>query len=400
MAVFKCKMCDGNLDVMEGTTIVTCEYCGTAQTVSPFDDRRTSLYRRANQLRMCSEFDKAAGMFEAIIAEYPQDAESYWGLCLCKYGIEYVDDPVTERKIPTCHRASYESILQDANYKLAVGNAEPTIAEFYKSEALRIDRLQQSILSIAGSEAAYDIFICYKETDAYGERTKDSVMAQNMYDALTAQGYRVFFARVTLEDQLGQQYEPYIFSALQSAKVMLVLGTRPEYFNAVWVKNEWSRFLHLMQQDRTRVLIPCYCDMEPCEMPQEFKHIQGQDMGEIGFVQDLVRGIQKILSPGGQYNSPNYIPPRQNWNQQTGSPGYAPEPEVSKRSKAIAIVLALVLGMVGVHDFYLGFYKNGIIKVVIFFASCGFLSWIWSFVDVIRLITGNLKMDAEGKLLQ
>ncbi len=415
MAVFKCKMCDANLQVMDGTTITKCEYCGTAQTVSFFDDRRSALYRRANQLRMQSEFDKAAGVFEAIIAENPQDAESYWGLCLCKYGIEYVDDPGTGRKIPTCHRTSYDHIQSDANFNLAVGYAQPTIAEFYRQEAVRIDRLQQSILATAQRTASYDIFICYKESDEYGARTKDSVMAQDMYNALTAQGYRVFFARITLEDKLGQEYEPYIFSALQSAKVMLALGTRPEHFQAVWVKNEWSRFLHMMREDRSKVLIPCYCDMDPYAMPPEFKNIQGQDMGEIGFVQDLVRGIQKIIPPGaGRFGGPsygndygdrygqvNYIPPQNPWSQTPqGYYGGAPEPQISSRSKVLAIVLAIVGGAFGIHDFYLGYHKFGIIKIVISVASCGVFSWLWGFIDVIRLATGNLKTDAEGKLLK
>ena len=31
---------------------------------------------------------------------------------------------------------------------------------------------------------------------------------------------------------------------------MLVIGTKPEYFNAVWVKNEWSRYLDMMKSDK------------------------------------------------------------------------------------------------------------------------------------------------------
>ena len=54
---------------------------------------------------------------------------------------------------------------------------------------------------------------------------------------MTAKGYKVFFSRITLEDKLGMQYEPYIFAALNSAKVMLAFGTKYEYFHAVWVKN-------------------------------------------------------------------------------------------------------------------------------------------------------------------
>ncbi len=116
-----------------------------------------------------------------------------------------------------------------------------------------------------------------------------------MYYGLTDQGYKVFFSRITLEDKLGQQYEPYIFAALNSAKVMIVIGSRPENFNAVWVKNEWSRYLALMAKDRKRLLIPCYRDMDPYDLPEELGSLQSQDMSKIGFMQDMIRGIKKVL---------------------------------------------------------------------------------------------------------
>lgn len=36
MAIFKCKMCGGSLDIADGVSVATCEYCGTKQTVSKF----------------------------------------------------------------------------------------------------------------------------------------------------------------------------------------------------------------------------------------------------------------------------------------------------------------------------------------------------------------------------
>ena len=92
------------------------------------------------------------------------------------------------------------------------------------------------------------------------------------------------------------EYEPYIFAALNSAKIMLVFGTDFEYFNAVWVKNEWSRFLKLMAQDKNKHLIPCYKNLDAYDMPKEFAKLQAQDMGKVGATQDLLRGIDKIFS--------------------------------------------------------------------------------------------------------
>lgn len=298
MALLRCKMCGGQLDVSNQETVVTCEYCGSKQTLPVLDnEKKQNLFNRAHRLRLASEFDKASGVFESIVSEYPEEAEAYWGLVLCTFGIEYVDDPVTKKKIPTCHRTSYESIFNDVNYDLALEYASHEALLLYRKEAKEIDRLQKEILRIASNEEPFDVFICYKETSEDGQRTKDSVLAQDMYDHLTEKGYKVFFSRITLEDKLGQEYEPYIFSALNSAKVMLVVGTKYEHFNAVWVKNEWSRFLELTKKDKSKLLIPCYADVDAYDMPNEFRNLQGQDMNKIGFMQDLIRGIKKVIHP-------------------------------------------------------------------------------------------------------
>ena len=298
MTVFECKRCGGGLNITEADKVVECEYCGTTQTVPSADnEKKMTLFNRANRLRLKNEFDKAAALYEQLIAEFPEEAEAYWGLCLCNWGIEYVDDPATGEKKPTCHRASFESLMKDENYLLAMEYADLTAQRVYRREAQEIDRLNDAILSVSRNEKPYDVFICYKEkTDENGMRTHDSVLAQDIYDALTANGLKVFFSRISLEDKLGRQYEPYIFAALNSAKVMLAIGTKYEYFQAAWVKNEWSRFLRLAAKDRSKVLIPCFCDMDPYDLPDEFKGLQAQDLGKLGAVQDLVRGVEKLLA--------------------------------------------------------------------------------------------------------
>lgn len=296
MAIIKCKMCGGDLFLVEGQSVAECEYCGSRQTVPVADnEKKLTLFARANRLRASCEFDKAAGIYESIVADFPEEAEAYWGLVLCKYGIEYVDDPATGRKIPTCHRSSFDSIMDDTNFEQALENADAVARKVYREEAKQIEEIRKGIIAVSSNEQPYDIFICYKETDENGDRTLDSVLAQDIYDALVGKGYRTFFARITLEDKLGVEYEPYIFAALNSAKIMLAIGTDYEYYNAVWVKNEWSRYLKLMTQDKTKHLIPCYKGIDAYDMPKEFARLQAQDLGKVGAMQDLMRGIEKIL---------------------------------------------------------------------------------------------------------
>ena len=295
--IIKCKMCGGDIEFTQGATYGTCEYCGSTSTIPKAEDEMTlNRYNRANHFRRQCEFDKAVAAYEKILEQDDTDAEAHWGAVLSRYGIEYVEDPATKKRIPTCHRLQVASILADEDYLAAVEHASDSESRrLYEEQATQIAEIQKGILAISANEKPYDVFICYKETDENGQRTRDSQWAQDVYYGLTDAGYKVFFSRITLEDKLGQQYEPYIFAALNSAKVMVVIGSKAEYFNAVWVKNEWSRYLALMAKDRKRLLIPCYRDMDPYDLPEELSALQSQDMSKIGFMQDLLRGVKKVL---------------------------------------------------------------------------------------------------------
>ena len=296
MAIIKCKACGGDLIIQGEDTVAECEFCGVKQTLPKANEEGLqNLFNRANALRLRCEFDKAEQLYEKILQEDDAEPEAHWGIVLCRYGIEYVEDPGTYKRIPTCHRTSYDAVLADADYLAAVRYADANQKALYEAEARAIDEIQKNILSIVKDEKPFDVFICYKETDENGKRTIDSSIANDIYYQLTEEGYKVFYAAITLEDKLGREYEPYIFAALNSAKVMLVIGTKPEYFTAPWVKNEWGRFLKLMKTDRHKLLIPCYRDMDAYELPEEFARLQAQDMGRIGFINDVVRGIQKVI---------------------------------------------------------------------------------------------------------
>ena len=320
MAIFKCKMCGGTLEFNPGDTVAVCDSCGTKQTLPRLDDdKKANLYDRANHFRRNNEYDKAMSIYEQILAEDSTDAEAYWSLVLCRYGIEYVEDPATGKRIPTVNRAQFTSVFDDDNYKSALRCADAAQKEIYQAEAKAINEIQKGILAISQKEEPFDVFICYKETDSRGARTPDSVLANDLYHQLTLEGFKVFFSRITLEDKLGSAYEPYIFAALNSARVMVVLGTRPEYFNAVWVKNEWSRYFALIKNGAKKMLIPAYKDMDPYDLPEEFSHLQAQDMGKLGFMQDLIRGIKKIVASDEQKTAAKPAAPAA-----AGSTGAAP----------------------------------------------------------------------------
>ena len=310
--IIKCKICGGEIEFSPGDTFGQCSSCGNTSTIPKAEEeQKLNRYNRANHYRRQGEFDKAVTAYERILDEDDTDAEAHWGAVLSRYGIEYVEDPASGKRIPTCHRVQMTSVLADEDYLAALEYAPDMVSRnLYEDQAKEIAEIQKGILAISASEEPYDVFICYKDTDENRQRTKDSVLAQEIYYGLTEEGYKVFFSRITLEDKLGREYEPYIFAALNSARVMLVIGTKPEYINAVWVRNEWSRFLQMMKTDRKRLVIPCYRDMDPYDLPDELGNFQSQDMGRIGFLQDLLRNIRKVLDSEKMQTQPAQYAPQ------------------------------------------------------------------------------------------
>ena len=117
MSVFKCKMCGGTINFNFGDTVGVCEYCGSKQTLPRLDnDKKASMYDRANHFRRTNDFDKAINIYEQILNEDKTDAEAYWSLVLCRYGIEYVEDPSTHKRVPTVNRVQFTSIFNDDEY--------------------------------------------------------------------------------------------------------------------------------------------------------------------------------------------------------------------------------------------------------------------------------------------
>lgn len=294
--VFKCKICGGSLDVKQGEKIAVCEYCGVKQTIPSFiEPKIEEIYNRANSYLMHNEFDKAENLYNQILFDNKQDADAYWNILMCRYGVTYVKDPSSGKYIPTCNRTLYTPIYNDENYKNAIKYADEAQKILFEQNAKTIDEIQKGILSISKNEKPFDIFISYKETDSNGIRTQDSVVAQELYNDLTSEGYKVFFARITLEDKVGSEYEPYIYAALASSKIMITICSSKEYIEATWVKNEWARYLSFVAKDSDKTLIPLYYNMEQAELPDEFANLNSYNMKENGFKQELLRGIKKLI---------------------------------------------------------------------------------------------------------
>lgn len=281
MAAFLCRVCGGSLKLINGRSLCRCSYCGTVQSVPLLDsEEKTELCGRAEQLRREFRYDKAIALYERLIGLSPTDADLYWALTLCRYGVEYSAD----RNV-IINRIQAHSVLSDEDYKLALKFADDEARIVMEQQAEQIDFARRSGLELAG-KAEYDVYLCAREADENGRRVTDSVIAAELYKRLCIEGFKVFFPQKSLEDKFGGEWEPYIFSALSSANVMVVVGTSTESFDEVWVRNAWSRFF--------KTIIPVVRDMSPNELPDELAKLQVLDMSRLGAENDLITAIKAL----------------------------------------------------------------------------------------------------------
>ena len=297
MGGLKCKMCGSNLDIGDSITVCKCEKCGTSQTVPDIeDDKELKLFERAGRLRFNCDFDKAAGIYNTITDSYTEEAEGYWGLILCKYGIEYADN-ASGKKVPVCHRISYDSVMDDEDFELVMENSDSESRAIFREEAKIIEENRKKYIQIAESEQPYDIYISYRAQDDNGDKTPVSEIAGHLYNKLTSAGYRVFLSEAALKGKKQSDCEPYIYSALNSANVMLALGTSYDDYNNVWVKNEWNRYLEIAEKNKNKCLIPCYKDVDEYDIPKEFAGLKVCQLGNDDTFNNIMAEIANVVKP-------------------------------------------------------------------------------------------------------
>lgn len=298
MSIFKCKICGGTLETSGTDSVGRCEYCKKIQTLPALPDNYIIfLYGRANHLRRSKRFDKAMPVYQQICSENPTDAESYWSLLLCHYGVSYHIYRSNFEITTLVDRVRPVSVFDDENYRLALKYAAPGQKEIYQAEAEEIDGICKNILAIAEKTEPYDVFITCRQKDSKNRLTQDHQIAQELYSQLTEEGIKVFYPGVSLKGMSENESAAHRYTALYSAKSMAVLGTRSEYFNDVEVRNDWSSYLELNGRDIEKTVISAYMGMSEKDLPEELRRWNSHDMSEISFMRDVIQEIESGVKP-------------------------------------------------------------------------------------------------------
>jgi len=74
----------------------------------------------------------------------------------------------------------------------------------------------------------------------------------------------------------------------------------------------------------------------------------------------------------------------------------------ASKSRLVVGLIGIFLGTLGIHNFVLGYTTRGLTQLLITTLTCGLggvIVWVWSLVESIQILTGEISHDAHGNPL-
>jgi hypothetical protein len=151
----------------------------------------------------------------------------------------------------------------------------------------------------------YDVFISFKNFAEDGTPTRDSVLAQQLYEFLQSRGLKVFFSNTSLESLGIAAFKKAIDDALDSAQILVAVGTSQENLEAQWVRYEWDSFFSdILSGNKPKGRVFTYIEnLAPSLLPRTLRNMQAIVHGSAPF-ERLYNFIVNGLGPSNVALSP------------------------------------------------------------------------------------------------
>lgn len=235
----------------------------------------------ADYFRQMTDFNRAKTIYKRVIEENPESdlTAAYWGMYLCDNNVIFEKDGAGNI-FPSFYKVIDEQSSENEFYQKAID-----CSVIYHSDktvnlialANKIDDARNKYKDISLRNDPYDIFICFKNDNG-----SSLSWAKKIYSKL-AKKYKVFFSEETLKNikSIYRDYEPNIYYALYTAKVMLVICKDRSDLESQWVQNEWLRFSEINRRESLgKAIIPIFIDgFDPNSLPETLWHTQGFSSG-------------------------------------------------------------------------------------------------------------------------
>ena len=312
----QCPSCGAPItDVKPDDINYICKYCGVSHKldVTHIDEKINKIYSLLANLR----FDEAYSHADELVMSNPKSGYAYFLRVLAANRVCYCDNDNPDwnyKKIPTLNDVQFGSITKLDDVKKAIEYAETDYdREYFKKTFAYLEKVRKSAVDvIEGHKYDCDIFISVKVTqldengkpllDANGNAltTYDFAEASKLYGRLKDRypECKIFLSENVKNEFVGLNYEPIIFAALRSAKVMILRGDSNQNINSVWVRNEWKRYLRWMRDldDGTKRNFVFLQGNNSVTIPSDFKDLQAIKVYEMGAEQQLYTFLDNCLS--------------------------------------------------------------------------------------------------------
>ena len=278
-----CAAKNGIRKRMDLSNSYECDFCGNIFFVKPGETDPD--LRQAHNYLVAYRFEDADLLYATIVQNAKENMDwgtyvtAQWGRLLAEFGVVYVKsfDSTINNLVPTFakYNKNKNDILSSEYYiSILECNVSKEIKKHYADMAENLNKVYLKIKEEAGSVPEYDVFLCVKvsmktENNPYAEGyTEDSTIADNLYEELRKNGIRVFYSKHCLQ---GVEYDSQILSALHKSKFLLVIGTKQEYLESVWVQSEWRRWLNFIRWGektaKSLLLYLPYQNVNPITLP-------------------------------------------------------------------------------------------------------------------------------------
>ena len=129
----------------------------------------------------------------------------------------------------------------------------------------------------------FDIFISFKNTAENGLQTEDAALAEQVYKEFCARGISTFYSNITLL-RLGESvYKRSIDKALDTAKILIVIGTDLAYIKSRWIRYEWESFhTDVLDGVKDGEIITFTRNINPRSLPRALRSYQNCNVDDMG----------------------------------------------------------------------------------------------------------------------
>lgn len=290
---FECPSCGSYAAEEYGNNII-CKACGYKYTKNLRDEPVYADLSYAVNKRQEADFDKARRRYDELIRRYGSGSgmeEAYWGRFLCEQYVRFYEND-EGKTIPSFWNISAEKCRDSKSFLKALAYGKNSgNSETYELMADCIEEYKRAYLTVCKERPESQIFICFKNTE------KDRTLAYRIYHHF-AEKYKIFFSPESLIGITGD-FEPYIYHALTTARVMIVICSSRDALESQWVHNEWWRF-HKLAKGTNKTIIPvCQKDFSPSQLPDEIRGLQSYTE-DISLLSDLSLCLDNLFQGNGR----------------------------------------------------------------------------------------------------